>query len=55
MDREYIVWVQKTDSHDWYELCQCETVTVALHVCRAILEGVKAPPRYVRLEVVEVG
>lgn len=54
MDREYVVWVQKTESHDWFELCRCETVTTALHVCRAILEGIKTPPRYVRVEVVEV-
>lgn len=55
MNREYVVWVQKTDQHDWYELCRCETVTTATHVVRAILESSKVPPRYVRVEVAEVG
>jgi hypothetical protein len=52
MDREYIIWVQKTDQYDWFELCRCETVTTALHVVRAILDGVKTPPQNVRVETV---
>jgi hypothetical protein len=53
MNREYVVWVQKTESHDWFELCRCETITVAVHVIRAIVEGTSSTPRYVRLEVVD--
>jgi hypothetical protein len=54
VDREYIVWVQKTDQHEWYELCRCDTVTTATHVVRAILESSKLPPRFVRVEVVDL-
>lgn len=54
MSREYVIWVQKTDSHEWFELCRCETVTTATHIIRAILESSKCPPRYVRVEVVDL-
>lgn len=50
---EYTIWVQRTEQHEWFELCRCEAVDSVCYVIRAILERSKSPPRYVKVESVE--